>query len=128
MGDPVVYFEILGADSAVLRDFYSGLFGWAMTPAEEAGDAYQLVDTGAGRVTGGLGAFPGAPSHVTFYVAAEDRAAIQAKLELAASLGGRTIMAPRDVTAGITTALFADPEGHVVGLISGLPQGDSTDA
>ena len=32
-------------------------------------------------------------------------------------LGGSTVQEPMDVPGGPTIALFADPEGHVVGLV-----------
>jgi hypothetical protein len=32
-------------------------------------------------------------------------------------LGGKTIQPPTSVPGGVTFALFADPEGHVVGLV-----------
>lgn len=108
----VAYWEILGADGKVLRDFYSGLFGWEFSAAE--GEAYQRADAG---LPGGIGAFPDAPSHITFYVSSDD---LGGDVERAASLGGTVVMPPREVTPGVSTALIADPEGHVVGLIDGL--------
>ena len=51
---------------------------------------------------------------VTFYVEVEDPAAA---LEKISALGGKTIQEPMDVPNGPTIALFADPEGHVVGLM-----------
>lgn len=39
-------------------------------------------------------------------------------LQKAESLGGRTVM-PRTEMEMVTFALFADPEGHVVGLVEG---------
>ena len=40
-----------------------------------------------------------------------------AEIEKISSLGGRTVQEPMDVPNGPTIALFADPEGHVVGLV-----------
>jgi uncharacterized protein len=115
MGRPIVHFEILGTDGERLAAFYRALFDWTVMPAEE-GEGYATVDTGAdsGPVTGGIGAFPGAPSHVTFYVGVDDVAAALAR---ARDLGATVVMEPRQPTPGIETALFADPEGHVVGLM-----------
>jgi hypothetical protein len=68
-----------------------------------------------GAINGGVGAAPeGGEGHVTFYVEVDDPAAA---LEKIAQLGGRTIHEPVDVPDGPTIALFADPEGHVVGLV-----------
>jgi predicted enzyme related to lactoylglutathione lyase len=57
-----------------------------------------------------------APRHVTFYVGADDP---QAVLDRAEQLGGKTIM-PVTELPQVTIALFADPEGHVVGLAKGM--------
>jgi predicted enzyme related to lactoylglutathione lyase len=115
MGRPIVHFEILGADGERLAAFYRALFDWTVAPVEEGG-GYAMVDTGAepGPPTGGIGGFPGAPSHVTFYVGVEDVAATLAR---ARDLGATVVMEPRQAAPGIETALFADPEGHVVGLM-----------
>ena len=117
MGDPVVYFEIFGADKEGLRDFYAGLFGWTIAPVEGTDGAYQRVAGEPGGIQGGIGAFPGAPSQVTFYVGCDD---LHAAVQRANELGGTTIMEPRTVTGSIESALVQDPEGHVIGLIRGL--------
>ena len=114
MGNPIVHVEILGTDSERLGAFYRALFGWTVAPVEEGG-GYAMVDTGASEpVTGGIGGFPGAPVHVTFYVGVDD---VAAALTRALDLGATTVMEPRQVSPGIETALFADPEGHTVGLM-----------
>jgi predicted enzyme related to lactoylglutathione lyase len=51
---------------------------------------------------------------VTFYVEVDDLASALEQIE---SAGGRTVQPPMDVPGGPTIALFADPEGHVVGLV-----------
>jgi predicted enzyme related to lactoylglutathione lyase len=117
MGDPVVYFEVLGADGTVLRDFYSGMFGWAIDAVEGTAGGYHRVEGEDGGIQGGIGAFPGAPSQVTFYVRTDD---LQAAVARAGELGGRTVMEPRVAAGAIETALIEDPEGHVIGLIRGL--------
>jgi predicted enzyme related to lactoylglutathione lyase len=35
MGQPVVYFEIVGKDREALRSFYSELFGWDIAPGAD---------------------------------------------------------------------------------------------
>lgn len=118
MGSPIVHFEILGADGERLAAFYRALFDWRIESVEEGG-GYAMVDTGASEPAGGgIGAFPGAPSHVTFYVGVDD---VAAALRRARDLGATTVMGPREVAPGIETALFADPEGHTVGLMRRRP-------
>jgi predicted enzyme related to lactoylglutathione lyase len=78
--------------------------------------AYYMASTGQeNAIAGGVGATPdGGQGHVTFYVEVDDPAAA---LEKISQLGGSTVQPPMDVPGGPTIALFADPEGHVVGLV-----------
>ncbi len=115
MPDPVVYFEIVGGDGEGQQGFYRDLFGWNVEPVESTGGAYGRV-AGAG-LEGGVGAFPGAPSYVTVYVRAKDPAAA---LDRAEQLGGARLMEAREVRPGVTVAMFRDPAGNAVGLISGV--------
>jgi predicted enzyme related to lactoylglutathione lyase len=111
MANPVTHFEVLGQDAATLSRFYGEAFGWEMQDVMEG--SYYMVHPGSG-VDGGVGRAPEGNGHVTFYVEVEDPAAT---LERIGQLGGRTIQGPMDVPGGPTIALFADPEGHVVGLV-----------
>ena len=69
-----------------------------------------------GGIGGGIGQSPSGNGHVTFYVGTDDP---QETLEKAEQLGGKTIM-PVTELPQVTIALFADPEGHVVGLAKGM--------
>jgi predicted enzyme related to lactoylglutathione lyase len=113
MPNPIVHFEVLGKDAQALSSFYGDSFGWEMQPVMPT---YSMVNTGGeGEIAGGVGAAPeGAPGHVTFYIQVED---LDAALEQIAANGGSTVQPPMDVPGGPTIALFADPEGHVVGLV-----------
>ena len=75
--------------------------------------SYYMAHPGSG-IDGGVGRAPEGQGHVTFYVEVEDPAAA---LERISELGGSTVQPPMDVPGGPTIALFADPEGHVVGLV-----------
>jgi uncharacterized protein len=79
-----------------------------------------MFTTDGDRSSGGLGADPpSGDGHLTFYAKADD---LQATLDKAESLGGKTVMPPTEPMEGTTIVLFADPEGHVVGLVKpGLP-------
>jgi predicted enzyme related to lactoylglutathione lyase len=114
MGRPVTHFEILGSDAGALRQFYAQAFGWKL--GSPGGDAmeYAMVETDGGAgIGGGIGRAPQGPGQVTFYVSVDDPSAALAEIE---RLGGRTVLPPQEVPGGVTFALFADPEGHVVGL------------
>lgn len=112
-GSPVVHFEIGALDGEKSRRFYSQLFGWAIDVDDSTG--YGLVRTGSDSGIGGgiVAAPPDAPAWVTFYVAVRD---LDAALARAGELGGRTVMEPTEIGAGMAFAMFADPDGNVVGL------------
>ena len=116
MPNPVVHFEVLGKDAATLQSFYGEAFGWPMQDVMEG--SYYMIQPEEGKgIAGGVGAAPGSDGHVTFYVEVDDLPAALQKIE---ELGGSTVQAPMDVPGGPTIALFADPEGHVVGLVKGM--------
>ncbi|HWX96355.1 MAG TPA: VOC family protein [Solirubrobacteraceae bacterium] len=113
MPNPVVHFEVLGKDAEALQAFYGKVFDWELNPVMPT---YAMVSTGAeGGIAGGIGSPPDSSAgHVTFYVEVDDLAAALQQIE---SAGGRTIQPPMDVPNGPSIALFADPEGHVIGLV-----------
>ena len=118
MGAPVAWFDITTTDPGPLLDFYTELFGWAT--ANSGADGYTLVDTGAGdgAIGGGIGATqsPDDPGSVTIYMKVDD---LQAYLDKAEKLGGKTVMPPMDLPGDYGRfALFADPAGHTIGLWS----------
>ena len=76
-----------------------------------------MVDTHAGEgINGGIGPVNEGPNRVTFYVQVDD---LQAYLNQAARLGGKMVMPPTEIPNVVTLAMFADPEGNVIGLIKG---------
>jgi predicted enzyme related to lactoylglutathione lyase len=119
MGQPVVHFEIIGTDGEKLQSYYSELFGWDIDTDNPMG--YGVVQREAnvnadgvgigGGVAGGPGGYAG---HVTFYVEVPD---VEVALTHAESLGGKRIMGPDKVMDMLEIGQFADPEGHVIGLI-----------
>ncbi len=112
MGNPVVHFEITGKDTAALQSFYRDAFDWRLVEQPGYAMAHPDADTG---ISGGIGpAIDAGPGHVTFYIGVDDLAAALARIE---TLGGRAVVGPIDVPGGPSIALFADPEGHVVGLV-----------
>src|ERR1700736_6021031 len=118
MGNPVVHFDISGLNAEELQSFYGELFGWKITPVPEMN--YALVDTqGGSGINGGIGTAPEGPGQVAFYVMADD---LQAVLDKAESLGGKTTQPVMTIPGAVTLAMFADPEGHEVGLVGGGDQ------
>ena len=117
MGNPVVHFEIIGKDANALKRFYGEAFSWEFgPPMHGAGPReYMIANTGVdGSIRGGIGEMDEYRGHVTFYVAVDD---IKRALEKVEALGGERITGPDRVPDGPIIALFADPEGHTVGLV-----------
>jgi predicted enzyme related to lactoylglutathione lyase len=117
MSHPVVFAEIHGADGAALRRFYAGLFGWPFQ--EMPGADYGMAPPEAGGIGVGVGAAPeGRPGLVTFYVRTDD---VAAALATAEGLGGTTSLPATRMPDGTVIGMLADPEGHVVGLVTPPP-------
>jgi predicted enzyme related to lactoylglutathione lyase len=110
---PVTHFEINAQDAPATQKFYKDLFGWGIDTNNP--QSYGMIDTntkGTG-INGGIGASQDGRSFVTFYVETDDPASLLSKAE---RLGGRRVMEPMDAGQGLIYALFADPEGNVIGL------------
>lgn len=123
MPDPIVHFEVIGADPERLREYYGALFGWEFdTPSPvaaevSAADQYGFIDLlssadGSG-IRGGVGGGEGFTPHAVFYVGVAD---VAAALKRAEALGGTRIMGPATSPNGLVIAHFRDPEGTVIGL------------
>ena len=115
MGAPITHVEINSKEQKKLQDFYAKLFDWHMDTNNPMG--YAMVDTHAGKGVGaGIGSTQNGKNFVTFYV---DVADLEGTLKKAESLGGKTIMKPAQA-GPVTVAMFADPEGNVIGLAKGM--------
>lgn len=115
MPNPVVHFEILGKDKALLDAFYTSVFDWQLSPIDKD---YSVVNTGSG-IGGGIGATGPNRVHSMFYVAVAD---VETTLVAVESHGGRTAFGPHPIPDGGVIAGFLDPEGHLIGLVQG-PEG-----
>ena len=112
MTHPVVHWEIGGRDAERLRAFYVDLFGWKI---DAQSPEYGLVETGDG-VGGGIMRTPdGMPPYVTIYVQVLD---LDAALRRVAELGGRQVKGPTPIANVGAFALFQDPEGNLIGLLT----------
>jgi uncharacterized protein len=110
MANKVMWFEVVGNDANKLQGFFGELFGWSFK--HEDGKKYGITDPEVTGIGGGIGAVPRG-SWSTFYVGVAD---VKASLKRAVELGGRELM-PVTTVPGATIAVFADPEGHPVGLV-----------
>lgn len=118
MGQPVIHFEVTGADGAKLARFFSDLFGWDIDADNPMN--YGMVDREANLgpdgvgIGGGIGQAQGGPGQVTFYVGVPDVDAALAKVE---SLGGTKLFSGPVPGTPMVIGQFTDPEGHVIGLV-----------
>ena len=118
MGKPVVYFEIAGRDGEALKEFFGSLFDWKIGRHAPAGNYWYIEN-----VKGGI---PGAimqttedmpPNYVSIYIQVDD---VQACLDKAESLGGKTIVPPTPVPGGMGhIGVFIGPAGNNIGLHKG---------
>jgi predicted enzyme related to lactoylglutathione lyase len=110
MGKPVVHFEIGCRDTAKTQAFYSQLFDWDITQAGPAAN----INTRAEGINGHITALGHEPhNYVTVYVQVDD---LQAYLDKATALGGKTLVKPVPIPTG-KFAWLADPDGNIVGLL-----------
>jgi len=124
MGNPIVHFEVIGADPARLRSYYSELFGWTYTenapvaPEVSRQDGYAFIDRmttddGTG-IPGGIGGGEGFARHAVFYVGVPD---VERALTQAEELGGTRVMGPATNSGGgVVVGHFTDPEGNLIGV------------
>jgi uncharacterized protein len=116
MGNPIVHFEIIGKDAATVKTFYSELFGWKIGDLMPDMGNYGLIDEESSKLPGGVGQSDDGTARVTVYAEVPD---LQATLDHAVALGGSILMPPTEIPGVTTLALFADPDGNVMGLVKG---------
>jgi predicted enzyme related to lactoylglutathione lyase len=118
MGQPVVHFEIGCRDTAKTQAFYSKLFDWNI---QQHGPAAMIATGNSLGIQGHITSLGHEPhNYVTFYVNVDD---LQAYLDRAAKLGGKTLVPPTEVPGMGRFAWLADPEGTIVGLWKAHAQG-----
>ncbi len=72
-----------------------------------------MVEAEGGGIAGGITPSDDGPN-VTIYVAVDD---LQAALDKAEQVGGKTVNPPMEIPDGPTIAHFTDPEGNFIGLL-----------
>jgi hypothetical protein len=114
MPHPVIHAEIRSADPDATRKYYADLFGWKV--ASEGGfPGYTFIDTGVeGGTYVAISPRQGPEDEVLFFVAVDD---VAATLKKAEELGG-TIVQPAQEVPGTSFGVFADAQGHRVGVAS----------
>ena len=115
MPNPIVHWEIQTENSEKVQDFFAKLFDWHVDANNPIN--YGMVDTHSSEdINGGIGPRGGGANMVTFYVQVDD---LQAYLDKAEGLGGKTVMPPTEIPGVVTLALLNAPEGNTIGLVKG---------
>lgn len=116
--NPVVHWEIVSPEPQPIVDFYSKVFGWDANFDEEMAYTFLTTDgTVTGSllgISGGIGSFE-QHQFVSFYVASSDLAQ---SLAAANAAGGQTIMDVTELSPDMSVAMFSDPDGNIIGLVS----------
>jgi uncharacterized protein len=115
MGNPISHWELMVADLAKGKEFYSTIFDWEID--DSSYPDYSLIKTGA-EPGGGMMVKPDmAPSHaLNTYFQVDD---VDVTLAKAVAAGG-TMIAPKTAIPGIGYwAMFADPDGIPIGILQG---------
>jgi len=112
MPHPVVHAEIRSENPDATRQFFADLFGWKVA-SEGAFPGYTFIDTGVqGGTYVAISPRQSAEDEVLFFVAVDD---VDATLRKAEQLGG-TIVQPAQHVPGTSFGVFADTQGHKVGV------------
>ncbi len=111
MGKPVVHFEIGCRNSRKTQEFFAKLFDWKIAVQGPAA----LINTGVAEgIQGHITALGHEPhNYVTFYVQMDD---LQAYLDKANRLGGKTLVPPVEIPGQGSFAWLADLDGNIIGL------------
>lgn len=115
MSNPIIHVEVTGRNAEGLQKFFGDLFDWNVDTSYP--NDYGIAEkAGGGGADFGAGPSPdGGSGLVTFYVRVPS---IDDTLAKATSMGATVVM-PKFAAGAATLALFADPEGHVIGLTEG---------
>ncbi|MBT3233275.1 MAG: VOC family protein [Calditrichaeota bacterium] len=113
MGAPVEWFEIQGKNGEVLKDFYSGLFGWKISSDNSMNYGHANTDSGKG-IGGGICTNEKGESRVTVYITVRD---INLTLDKVKANGGSVFMERTEHEGQVTIAILKDPAGNKIGLV-----------
>ena len=112
--NPVVHWELMGADGDGQKAFYESIFDWKFDSPPGFEDYHMIgnEEVGVGGAVGKGG--EEMPSYSAIYVQVDSIDETLAQVE---ANGGKTI-APRTVIPDtVIFGLFSDPAGNIVGLV-----------
>jgi predicted enzyme related to lactoylglutathione lyase len=115
MANPVMWFEVMGKDSAGLQRFYREVFGWKLSPPVKEMGNYSMLerpDTGIG------GGFGEGDARVSVYI---EVAEPQRFVDKAVAAGATVHMPVTTITPTTTIAMLLDPAGNTFGVMKPPP-------
>ncbi len=118
----ISFWEINAKDGPALVEFYQAIFDWEVT--DDAATGVMRINTGDGTDGGIPGAiFTGKgalTTHRCLYVDVDDVDAVCALVE---ARGLPILQGPFDFQRRNRLGVFADPEGHMIGLVGPCLEG-----
>lgn len=115
-----VWHEVMSTDTAKVRSYYEGLFGWTGKEMDMGDGPYVMWSAGEQPVVGMMAAQGGAPSHWMSYVDVGDVDAAVAKVP---KLGGEVVVPAFDIPSIGRTSMVKDPTGAMVAVFQGAEGG-----
>ena len=111
MANPVMWFEIMGKDSAGLQRFYREVFAWKLTPPVKEMGNYSMLERPDVGIGGGIGE---GDARVSVYVETADP---QRFVDKAVAAGATVLMPVTQITPTTTIAMLMDPAGNTFGVM-----------
>ena len=112
--NPIVHWELMGADGNAQKVFYERNFDWKFE-SPEGFDNYHMVSGDDMGVGGAVGqGNEQMPTYQAIYIQVDN---IDASLGNIEKSGGVTVMPRTEIPGTVTFALFNDPGGNLVGLV-----------
>ncbi len=110
--------ELMTTDVSAAKAFYGKLFGWAMEDIQ-TGDMGYTVASAVDKEVEGIMAMPleagDMPPTWGVYVTVDD---VEASAKEAEALGGKIVLAPRDIPDIGRFCVICDPQGAALSLIT----------
>lgn len=110
--------ELMTTDVEAAKAFYGDLFGWTLEDMQTNDMTYTMAKTGDREVAGLMAMPPEAgtmPPTWGAYVTVDD---VEASAKQAEALGGKIMLAPRDIPDVGRFCVICDPQGATLSLIT----------
>ena len=110
--------ELMTTDVSAAKTFYGKLFGWGLEDMPMPGMTYTMATAGDKQVAGIMGMTPEAgdmPPMWGTYVTVDD---VEASAKQVEALGGKIVLAPRDIPDVGRFCVICDPQGAALSLIT----------